>query len=436
MKGQVFKRCGCPAVYDGRGNRKACPKRHGSWGYVLDVGTNPVTGKRKQVRRSGLRTQAEASVALAAAMAAVDAGRYRDDGRRTVESYLREWIEGKAANGLRPTTQALYRQHIDAYLVPHLGRLRLRELRPGHVSRMVRDLTASNATRTRPIGPTSLRRVHATLRSALSDARREGLVTTNAAVDATVPRAERPKVRPWEPEELGAFLDHAVTHRLGSLYELAALAGLRRGEACALRWSDVDLARGFLVVRQQIVQVTGYDVACGMCGQVHRGVAFGAPKTASGEARRVDLGERGVGVLLAQRLAQDVERAAWAESYSDHGLCFAREDGNPLVPGDVSKAFAGLTRAAGVRPIRMHDLRHGRASLMLAAGVPLAVVSKMLGHSSLSLTSDTYSHLLAGVGRQAAQAADDLIPPRRDHSVTPEAPPTTAATQVEDVAGV
>ena len=144
----------------------------------------------------------------------------------------------------------------------------------------------------------------ATLRSALNDARREGLVNMNVATDAQVPRAERPKVHPWEPAELGTFLDHAGSHRLGPLYEIIALAALRRGEACGLRWSDVDLEQGHLVVRQQLVQLDGQTFECSTCGGSHRGSFFGSPKTSSGDARRVDLGQRGVGVLLAQRLSR------------------------------------------------------------------------------------------------------------------------------------
>lgn len=170
------------------------------------------------------------------------------------------------------------------------------------------------------------------------------------------------------------------------------------------RWSDVDVARGVLVVRRQVVQVDGQGRTCDLCGAEDRGIVFGAPKTSSLEARRVDLGERRVGVLLAQRLAQDVERDAWGSAYVDHGLVYAREDGNPLAPEQVTEMFGELVRAADVRPVRVHDLRHGRASLLIAAGVDLAVVSTMLGHSSITITADTYAHLLEGIGRQAADA--------------------------------
>lgn len=119
---------------------------------------------------------------------------------------------------------------------------------------------------------------------------------------------------------------------------------------------------------------------------------------------------------------QDAERATWGAAPSDHGLVFAREHGTPIAPERVTKRFAQMVSAAGLRPIRLHDLRHGQASLMLAAGVPIAVLSKRLGHSTIALTSDTYSHLLQGVGRDAAERAAALVPR------APKAPPKARVT--------
>lgn len=416
MSGSTYRRCACRDA-DGRQLGSTCPKLgrkgHGSWYYSVSV---TAEGKRRQHKRGGFPTKTKAEDALTAVLADIVDGRYRDDGRRTVAGYLTEWVGHKATDGLRATTARSYRQHIDAYLIPALGHLRLRELRPAHVSRMLRDVSTGGE-----LGAATVRRIHATLRSALSDARREGLVKLNAASDATVPRAERAKVQPWEPSELGRFLDYSAGDRLGPLFELTALTGLRRGEVCGLRWSDVDPAAGWLTIRQQLVQVDGQTHRCKVCNGGHRGVAFSRPKTASGDARRVDLGERGVGVLLAAQLHQEAERAAWGAAYADHGLVFAREDGNPLAPDQVTKVFGRLVKEAGLRHARIHDLRHGRASMLLASGADLAVVSKMLGHSTYTLTADTYSHLLEGVGRRASDAADALLPPRRSHIV-----PTTA----------
>ena len=413
MRGSVTKRCGCPPTYNAKGQRVACRLDHGSWSFVTDTYvTDPTTGypKRRQVRRAGFRTKADAERALAELVDASGKGVAVHDGGQSVAAYLESWLSGKVADGLRPSTAHSYRQHIDDYLRPHLGAVRLRDLRPTHVEAMLRAIAAPRGDR-RPLSAASVRRVHATLRSALASAKRRRLITYNPSADLDLPKVTRPKVRPWEPDELGAFLDAAAGDVFGPLFEVMAMTGLRRGEAVGLRWDDVDLTRRRLTVHQQVVQA-GEDgrSACPYCGVRHMELAFGKPKTASGENRTVDLDAHTVGVLLAHRLTQDAERAAWGPAYVEHGLVFAREDGNPIPPTRVGKRFDDIVAEHGLRKVRLHDLRHGRASLLLASGTDIAVVSKLLGHSSISITSDTYSHLLEGVGREAADRAAALVP--------------------------
>jgi integrase len=153
---------------------------------------------------------------------------------------------------------------------------------------------------------------------------------------------------------------------------------------------------------------------------------FATPTTASGEARIVELDGQTTGLLLEHRLRQDAQRARWGDAYSDHGLVFAHEDGTPLYGDEVTKRFGELCDAAGVRRVRLHDLRHGRASLLLAAGADIAVVSKILGHGSISITSDTYAHLLEGVGKAATEAASALVP--RAHRDSPQTGGHTSGT--------
>jgi len=291
VKGSTFRRCGCRG--DAGKPLRACPRLgkergHGSWFYRADVGRDATTGRRREQRKGGFATKAEADAALARVLAAVSTGEHRHDGRQTVGVFLTEWLDRRIAAGLRPSSQQTYRAHVEQDLVPALGTVRLGDLRPGHVDRLIRDL------RTAGRGATTIRRVHATLSSALTSARRARLITHNPAADVDLPALPRQKVRPWEPEELAAFLDAASAHRLGGLYEFMAFTGLRRGEACALRWDDVDLERGLLTVRTQLVQVGS-------------GVVEGKPKTRSGEDRRVDLGSRTIGVLLAQQFMQDAD---------------------------------------------------------------------------------------------------------------------------------
>jgi integrase len=165
-----------------------------------------------------------------------------------------------------------------------------------------------------------------------------------------------------------------------------------------------------------------------------KGATFGPTKTKSGENRVIELDDGIVGVLLAHRLRQDVEKATWGDGYVDHGLVFAQPFGGPIPTQQLTQRFGELAEAAGVRHVRLHDLRHGQASLMLAAGVPMAIVSKRLGHSTITITSDTYSHMLAGVGRDAAERANALVPrASRDQSVTTSVAdePISAADGVE-----
>jgi integrase len=418
VKGSVYKRCTCPLQRNARGGRLACKKEHGSWYYIADVPA--VEGQRQQVRKGGHKTRAEAEQALAALVDEANRGQAAHDGGQKVADYLRAWLEAKMRDGLRPNTVVGYRHHIEDFLIPRLGHLRLRDLNPSHVEHALRAIAIPTG-KGRPLGPATIRRVHATLRSALASAKRRRLITYNPAVDMDLPKVSRPKARPWEPAELGTFLDSLGGHRLAPLFETIAATGLRRGEALGLRWDDVDLERMVLTVRQQLLQVADATARrlCPYCDQTHRQVAFGQPKTASGEARIVEVDSGTAGLLLAHRLQQDAERAQWREGYVEHGLVFAREEGQPIPPDVVSKTFVELSKAAGLRPIRVHDLRHGAASLRLAAGVDIAVVSKQLGHSTIALTVDTYSHLLDGVARQAAERAMALVPRApRDHSVT------------------
>ncbi len=153
-------------------------------------------------------------------------------------------------------------------------------------------------------------------------------------------------------------------------------------------------------------------LSCPVCHRPHRRIAVEEPKTRS-SAGRVDLDELTSAALLAWRFHLDEERARWGEGWSDHDLVFPAEGGEPMHPEVATRTFGALTAAAGLRHVRLHDLRHGQASLLLAAGTDIAIVSKRLRHSSVGITADTYSHLLDGVGRQAAEAAAALVRRRR-----------------------
>ena len=208
----------------------------------------------------------------------------------------------------------------------------------------------------------------------------------------------------WTPEQTGAFLDSAGADPLYALYHLIALRGLRRGEAVGLSWSDVDLDGGSMLIREQVVQLGWRTLRT-------------APKAGSERVLALDTGT--VEVLRAQRRRQRAELAFLGLNPDDVTAVFTRADGEPVHPDYVTRHFARLIRAAGLPPIRVHDLRHGAATLALASGVALKVVQEMLGHSSITITADTYTSVLPQVARAAAQSAADLVP-RRTAELRPE----------------
>ncbi len=388
-------------------------RRGQKWEYVVDLGAER-TGRRRQRRKGGFRTRREAAAALAKLTARL-ADNLDVDDTITVETFLREWFAGKRK--LRRSTRAGYQTHLDA-LIPKIGQIPLTRLRPIHVQRALDELSAEGGRRTNTgtagMAGSTIHRYRATLRSALTTAVKQRRITYNPASFVELPDGRAPDAEPWSADELGRFLDHAAGDRLGTLYETIALAGLRRGEALGLIWDDVDLDSGVLWLRQTII-----DVRCRT--MVER------PKTRAGQ-RRVALPQVLVEALANWKRRQHAEREQWGTAWQDtvtlpnaatdqsvelRGLVFTREDGGHIRPEYVTRHFQALAEQAGLRVIRLHGLRHGEASLELAAGVPIEVVSKRLGHSSRTITADIYTHLIGTVEHDAAERASALIPRTR-----------------------
>ena len=430
MKGSVYKRCRCPVRRNDKGEALACKKPHGSWYYRLDAGSTK-SGSRRQPAKGGFRTKTEAEEALAAAITEVHGGTFAADGAMTVEKWLTSWLDSKRRAGRATTTLEGYRRHVEDLLIPHLGRLRMKELRVEHVEKVLAwyaDLpTRGGGVRS----AADVQRLRATLRSALNTARKRKVVGFNAAADVDLASGAAKKCRPWEAADLGAFLDHAVGDPLGALYEVIAALALRRGEGCGMRWADVDFTNRRFRVWQQLVQITEKGVStppCGVCRAVHKGRVLVHPKTDAVEsAPWYELDSHTIGILLAHKLRQDEERSQWRGAYADHDLVFAQPNGDPLRPDAVTVRFKKLTSEVRfpedahlpdedrrrLRQVRVHDLRHGAASLRIATGSDLVVVSKIMRHKNTRITGDLYTHLLEGVGREAAERANASVPRNR-----------------------
>ena len=435
-RGSVFKRCQCR---DGQGRKlQGCKRSHGSWGFVVDSGEDPNTGRRKQVKRGGFQTKSDAQAAMTAALNDLHRGTWVDDHAISLGEWLDNWLaENSGRRSVK--TMANYRGHVRDVWRPQLGHLKLRELRRAHIEAVLRGLAEEIAPESRGQGnvgrpvrrrsSTTIEGYRRTLRAALSAARRRGLISTNPA-EGRIDAIEAPTAHTisiWEPEQTAAFLEHVRADRYAALYELAAYAGLRRAELCGLRWIDIDGDGRGLTVRQSIVELAGKDIdadlrRCPHCGTEHRGLLAKGPKSAAG-VRWVPLVAPARAALEARRQEYLTQREACGAGYVDHGLVFCNLDGTPIRPGSVTTAFEHHVTQCGLPRIRLHDLRHGACSMLLAGGVPIELVQMILGHSSPTVTRRVYAHVMREATADQVEKASQLLDKyRRDQSVTNQLP--------------
>jgi integrase len=367
--------------------RGSVRKRGSTWTVVVDVGPDPVTGRRRQKSKGGFRTRKAAEAGLRELSAAVDEGRYVERSTTTVGDYLDEWLEIVQPR-LRPTSWNSYRQAV-AHIKGRVGAVPLQSLVPLEVENLYKELLATRGRQGRPLSPKTVRGVHVVLRKALADAERLGLVVRNAAAAAKPPVPSKHEHTTWTTQQLARFLRSLEDERLAAAFVLLATTGMRRGEALGLRWSDVNLDAGRVSIVQTITTVRDKMV-------------ISPPKTARSR-RLVSLDPETVAALRDHRRRQNEERLRAGEAWSDDGnFVFTNEIGEPVHPSALSRLFVAYMRRAGLPAIRLHDLRHTYATVALGAGVHPKVVSERLGHATIAVTLDLYSHVTPAIDAEAA----------------------------------
>ncbi len=379
--------------------RGSLRKRGGGWEWRAR------TPDGRHVSKAGFETRKAAQEALTKALAAMADQRFVRPDRLTVEDYLTDTWLPAAKPTVAYTSYINYASVIANHIVPNIGDIPLQKLTPGHVKAMYAELSQSGhraSTKKKPKGlsPKSIRNVHTTLHRALSDAVEWGYVAGNVASRVKPPKLNAElHMKAWTAAQLQTFLAHTSKDRWYPLWRLLALTGMRRGEAMGLRWSDVDLE----AARISIVQARSIW-------------GISSPKTPRSR-RSLDLDPETVAVLRRWRRQQLEERMLWGELWTDTGLVFTREDGraghSDTVTGvfvreqaRVNKQLAEEALKADTEPvllpqIRLHDLRHTHATLLLANGVNAKVISERLGHASVAFTLTTYAHVLPGQQMEA-----------------------------------
>jgi integrase len=359
-----------------------------SWEVAVSAGFDPVTGKRVRIWRTVRGTRKDAERELARLLREVETGVALDPGRATVGEWLQAWLSQKRPQ-LASKTFERYEQVVRLHLLPALGRVPLRKLHPQHVRALHAQLLEAG------LHPRTVLHVHRVLHTALEDALRQEVVGRNVCDAVRPPRVPVREVTVPTEEQLVKLLRAVRGTRLEVPVVLAALCGLRRGEVLGLRWEDVDFDRGVLMVRRSL-EVT------------RAGLQLKETKT--GRARAVALPAQVLRLLRAHRRRQAEGRLRAGPSWTDHGLVCPGRDGGPWHPTSFSHEFAALAHSVGLR-LRFHDLRHAHASYLLRTGADVRTVAARLGHSTPTLTLNTYGHLVPGAQEEAVRRLEQRLDP-------------------------
>jgi integrase len=352
--------------------------------YTVQTPTGP---KRKTLYG---KTRREVDEKLTKAKADRDGGLVFDADGIKVGEYLERWLADSVRDTVRPTTFERYEQMVRLHISPVLGRLKLKNLTPAHVRGHYREKLDAG------LSPRTVQYVHVTLHKALKQAVMDGLIPRNATDAVKPPQVRREEMQPLSPEQVKVLLEAARDERLEALYVLAVTTGLRQGELLGLKWEDVDLEARTLRVRRTLATTKG-------------GPQLAAPKTKSSR-RTVRLTQGAVNALRShlERQLKEIDRAG--SLWRENGLIFASEAGDPLDRRYVTNhRFKPLLKQAQLPLVRFHDLRHTCATLLLGRNVNPKIVSEMLGHASIAITLDTYSHVLPNMQGEAAKAMEDAL---------------------------
>ena len=382
-------------------------EKNGTWTVVVDVPGEGLDArghpKRKQTRRRGSKTRREALTRLNDLLHELDKEAYvAPQGQTLGDFILTTWLPACQPT-VKQTTYEGYRRMLRRHVLERpIAARRLQQLDGPTLNKHYALLLAGDDAHP-PIGAKTVRHIAAVLHRVYKDAARWQLVLRNPVEQSDPPKpVDHVEMTTWTNVEILTFLDVATEHRHAGLWWLLATTGMRRGEALALRWSDVDLERREIKIHRALVPVDG-------------GRAFTTPKTKAGR-RTIIIDADCVAALRTHRARQAKEKLALGAGYQDGDLITAREDGGSVGPNRITEQFTRLAARAMLRHIRLHDLRHTYATLALEAGIHPRVVQEQLGHSHVSVTLGIYSHVdvklhisaadLMAAQRQAARGKD------------------------------
>jgi integrase len=361
---------------------------NGTYTIVVDVGVN---GLRKQKKKRGIKTKKEAETLITKILSEVNEGNYIDPSKLKLEDYLHQWLDTKQGNMTRLTIDS-YKSYIANHIAPSIGSKKLSELSPLDIQTWIATLRKKELEGV--LSDSTIQRIFNVLITALNNAKKINLVKENVAKLVDKPKIKKRKLIVWDANEAKKFLREMYNHRHYICFHLALTTGMRQGEILGLTWGSIDFPNKLI----RVVQTLEHDA---------KGFKEGA-KSISG-VRSITINDNDIAELKRHMHKLEEEKELAGEMYQEHDLVVRTSIGKPVFADTIGKMFRREVRRLNLTPIRFHDLRHSHASLLLIKGIHPKVVSERLGHASVTITLDTYSHLLPNMQEEATKGIADLL---------------------------
>ncbi|HDR7502348.1 TPA: site-specific integrase [Bacillus toyonensis] len=362
-------------------------KKTGKYFYIVDIGIDPLTGKRKQKKKRGFTSKKEAENALTKLLSEVHTGTYVEPSKLLYDEYLESWFNTKK-HSVGIQTAKVLKGYLNSRIIPSLGNIKLAKLTSLHMQNYVNSLRDEGLKRG------TIEKIIKVIRNSLEHAIDLELISKNVAAKTKLPKGDKEELTVWNEQEVQQFLKATQDSRYSIVFHLALVTGMRQGELLGLRWKDVDLEKGHLTISQTLS---------------HDGKTFLVGGKTKSSLRKILLPASTVSKLKKHRAVILKEKLSQGEEYQDNDLVMCTPFGTPINPANVRRSLNALIKKAAVPKIRFHDLRHTHATLLLAKGVNVKVISERLGHSNIKITLDTYSHVLPTMQEDAVNKIEEIL---------------------------
>jgi len=376
-------------------------KRGNSWTYVIDVGVDS-RGNRKRKSKGGFKTKGECRTAASTIITQVDKGSFYDIQKLSFESFINKYLDTVKPN-LAYKTHHTYKYISTKYLIPVFGKMELSKIRPVHIQDFYNESL-------KKVSGTTVRHFHAFLNSSFNQAIQWQIINTNPCSVVTRPKNNKPTLNVWDDKQLKKYLDRVKDMSIYLPSFIALTTGMREAEICGLRWKDIDITKKIIYVSQQLQSDGNKLILTDL-------------KTKSSK-RNIAITQTIIDVLNKAQEKQKENKDYFGENYDKRDFVLCMEDGRPYDPKYISRNFRRVLKdyknknnqplyeELDIPLIRFHDLRHTHATLLLKEGINVKVVSERLGHSSVSMTLNTYANVLPSMQKEAADKLDKFFCPK------------------------